>query len=70
MSATKRLNVNLPTESYEQLKSLADQTNRSITEVVRTALGLVKIAMEEEKNNRSLAIAENDRVVKQIVLPH
>lgn len=65
----KRLNVNLPRDAYEELKGLADKSHRSMTEVVRTALGLVKIAMEEEEKKNSLAIINrNDEVVKEIVL--
>lgn len=71
MNGTKRLNVNLPANSYAELKRLAEETNRSMTDVVRTALGLVKIAMEEEKRQHSVAIIDaNDKVVKEIVLVH
>ena len=65
----KRLNVNLPANTYDQLQTLAQDSHRSMTDVVRTALGLVKIAMEEEKKNRSLAVTAGDRIVKEIVLP-
>ena len=67
---TRRLNVNLPAETYDQLSQLAADSHRSMSDVVRTALSLVKIALEEEKKNRTLAVAEDDKLVKQIVLTH
>lgn len=65
----KRLNVNLPESTFNELKALAEETHRSMTDVVRTALGLVKIAMEEEKKQHSVAIVDkDDKVLKEIVL--
>ena len=68
-ASLKRLNINLPESSYNQLQSLAQDSHRSMTDVVRTALGLVKVALEEEKKNRTLAVTAGDRIVKEIVLP-
>lgn len=66
----KRLNVNLPAETYRQLKELADDSHRTMTDVIRTGLGLVKIALEEEKRHNSLAIVGPDgEPRKHILIP-
>lgn len=67
--ATKRLNINLPAETYRDLRLLADSSGRSMTEVVRAGLGLAKLAYEEEKNDRFLAVAtKQGKVVKQLLI--
>jgi len=66
---TKRLNINLPVETYEALQTLALDSGQSMTQVVRSGLGLAKLAREEGKNDRSLAIVDRDgKVVKEIVV--
>ena len=66
----KRINLNLPDSTYRYLQGLANSTDRTMTDVVRNALGLVRIAMEAEAENQSLAVANGDKVVKTIVFPH
>ena len=66
----KRLNINLPRESYDELQSLAKNSHRSMTDVVRTALGLVKVAMEEERRSNSISVVNSrGETIKQLVLP-
>jgi hypothetical protein len=68
-SSTKRLNINLPAEAYEVLQMLALDSGQSMTQVVRSGLGLAKLAREEIKNDRSLAIVDRDgKVLKEIVV--
>ena len=69
--AKKRLSISLPEGDYVSLKELADESHRSMTDVIRTALGLAKIALEEEKKNRRMAVVEKDteKVLKEILLP-
>lgn len=64
-----RLNINLPHESYEQLKTLAEESHRSMTEVIRTGLGLVKIALQAEQQQQSMAVSDNGQIVKEILIP-
>jgi hypothetical protein len=67
---TRRLNVNLPEGSYEEIRALADRSGRSISEIVRTGLGLVSIAMEEASRNNYLAVSSSEgKLLRQIVLP-
>ena len=65
----KRLNINLPPPVFETLQKLASETNRTMTDVVRTGLSLAKIALEAEKAQNKLAVVSSDgRILKDIVL--
>lgn len=67
--ATKRLNINLPATAYEDLRVLATDSGRSMTEVVRSSLSLARLAHEEGKKGRILAVAgEEGKVVRQLVI--
>lgn len=67
--ATRRLNINLPEELFLELERLAKGSNRTMTEIVRTSLGLVRVAIEEERRGNKMAVvtAEGD-IRKEIVL--
>ena len=68
--SVKRLNINLPETAYDELQRLSKLSNRSMTDVVRTALGLAKIAFEEERSGNKLAVVDrNGKLKKEIVLP-
>jgi hypothetical protein len=68
-SGMKRLNINLPPAVYGTLQRLATETNRTMTDVVRTGLSLAKIALEAEKTNNKLAVVSQDgKISKEIVL--
>jgi len=66
---TRKMSLNLPEEAYAQLKELANESHRSMTDVIRVGLGLVKIALQEERRDRSLAVVEDEEIVKQILIP-
>lgn len=63
----KRLNLELTPEAYELLQKLADESGKNMADVLRTGLALYGISREEEQKGRSLAVVEDDKVVKQIV---
>ncbi|MCU0549153.1 MAG: hypothetical protein MUC48_07380 [Leptolyngbya sp. Prado105] len=65
----KRLNLDLSPEAYDLLQSLSDESGKNMAEVLRTGLALYGIAREEKKRGRSLGVVEDDRVVKEIVIP-
>lgn len=70
MAETRRLNINLPPKVAEDLEKLANDSGRSMTEVVRTALGLVKIAQEVTDKDQKLIVTNSDgKPLKEIVLP-
>lgn len=65
--AKKRLNLDLTPEAYELLQKLADESGKNMAEILRTGLAIYGISQEEEKKGRSLAVVEDDKVIKQIV---
>lgn len=67
-AARKRLNLDLTPEAYELLQKLANESGKTLAEVLRTGLALYGIAQEEAKKGRSLGVVEGERVVKEIVL--
>jgi Arc/MetJ-type ribon-helix-helix transcriptional regulator len=70
MGATRRLNINLPSKVAEDLEKLATDSGRSMTDVVRTALGLVKIAQDVTDRDQKLIVADSEgKPLREIVLP-
>ncbi|HTL89779.1 MAG TPA: ribbon-helix-helix protein, CopG family [Leptolyngbya sp.] len=65
----KRLNLDLSQEAYDLLQELAEDSGKNMAEVLRTGLALYGIAREEKKKGRSMGVVEDDRVVKEIVIP-
>jgi len=69
--AVRRLNVNLPESVYDELRQLAQQSGRNITDLIRVALGLVKVAIEETvfRKHRIYIGTEDGTILKELVLP-
>ena len=68
--ATKRLNFNLSEKAFNELQDLAKRTRRSMTELIRLSVGLLKIALEASDNGHRLVVATRDgQAIKEIVLP-
>jgi len=66
----KRLNLILTSSVYDDLAALAKERRTTMTEIVRLALGLVKVAIHEAKQGHKLIIAKADgEVLKELVLP-
>jgi hypothetical protein len=63
----KRLNLDLTPEAYELLQRLAEESGKNMAEVLRTGLALYGIAQDEKKKGRSLAVVQDEKVVKEIV---
>jgi hypothetical protein len=67
---TKRLNINLPSAVFQDLEDRAKRSGRTMTEVIRLALGLVAIAFEEEGRGHKLVVADADgKPLREVVLP-
>ena len=67
---TKRLNVNLPESIFGELDQIARESGRTMTDVVRLALGLVAVALTEEKAGHKLAVIKPDgKVLKELLIP-
>jgi hypothetical protein len=67
---TKRINFHLSERAHAELQQMARSTRRSMTELLRLGLGLLKIAVEAERNGHKIVITTADgNAVKEIVLP-
>ena len=62
----KRLNLDLSNADYEILQTISNESDKNMSEVLRTALAIYNIAQEEKKKGRELAIIENDEIKKII----
>lgn len=65
----KRLNINLAPKAFDEVQVLSRQTGRSMTELVRVGLSLIKIGLQANDRGLKLALVdENGRPVKEIVI--
>jgi hypothetical protein len=66
----QRLSINLPTPVLDELRALADSSHRSMTELVKDAFALAKIAYEEKQRGNKIAITDSDgKLIKELVMP-
>ena len=65
----KELTVKMPDITYEQLQDLSERTGKSITELTRTALGLVAILYEADEKGKELAVIDGDEPEKIVAVP-
>jgi hypothetical protein len=66
----RRVNFVLSENAHTDLVSLSKNSMRSMTELVRLGLGLVKVALEAQQNGNKLIVTTADgQPLKEIVLP-
>jgi hypothetical protein len=66
----KRVNFVLSEKAHSELALMARRTRRSMTELVRLGLGLLKIALEAQQNGHKLVVTTAEgNPLKEIVLP-
>jgi hypothetical protein len=66
----KRINISLSDRAYLDLQAASRDNRRSMTDIVRLSLGLVKILMEaQNKGYRMYVTTPDGEAVKEIVLP-
>ena len=65
----KRLNLDLSADAHELLQRLADESGKNMVEVLRTGLAIYGIAHDERKKGRKLAVVQDDRIIKELVIP-
>jgi hypothetical protein len=66
----RRVNFVLSEKAHTDLVSLSKNSMRSMTELVRLGLGLVKVALEAQQNGNKLIVTTADgQPLKEIVLP-
>lgn len=67
----KRVNFELPEAVYSAMKKRAEDRGHSIKEYMRYAMTLAAAAYDEEDSGNSLAVVDqNNKVIKQILIPH
>ncbi len=65
-----RLNLNLNEAARTELNNLAKVTDRSITELVRLALSVLKVLIDELRAGHKLVVTKADgTLVKELILP-
>src|SRR5579863_2891892 len=71
ISGTKRLSFNLTIGAFEELKRISQELGTSMKDVLRLALGLVRIAVDEAKRgNKLVIVSQVGEQLREIVLPH
>lgn len=66
----KRVNLILSAGAYADLARLAKLKHTTMTEIVRLALGLIKVAITEADQNHKLVVTTADgTVLKELILP-
>jgi hypothetical protein len=68
-AAKQRLNLDLAPAAYDLLKQLSEDTGKTMAEVLRTGLALYGIAQDAQKQKQGLAIVEDNKIIKQIIIP-
>jgi hypothetical protein len=67
---SRRLNLILSESARRDLDTIAAKTQRSLTEVVRLGLGLVRLAVDEaESGNRLVVMSKDGKTIKEVILP-
>jgi hypothetical protein len=66
----KRINLVLPGKAYAELYQLSKLTKRSIKDLVRLALGLLKRAIEAQQRGEKLIITTPEgQPLKELIIP-
>lgn len=65
----RRLNINLPGKTFQELERLAAESGRTMTDLVRVAISLAQVAIDEKDHGRKLAVVDQDgKLIKELVL--
>jgi hypothetical protein len=64
-----RFHLALPEERMERARALANKRGTTLTETIRTSLGLLEAVEEEVREGNKIAVIDkNGKIVKQILL--
>jgi hypothetical protein len=67
---SRRLSINLPATVFDELRNLSEASHRSMTELVRVAFALAKVAYDETERGNKLVVTDNrGRTLKELVIP-
>jgi len=65
-----RINLNLSSSARADIDRLSEETGNTITELVRLALSLLKVVIEEKRKGNKLIITSSDGTPQtQLVIP-
>jgi len=66
----KRLAITLSERAYNDLRQIAANTSRPMSDVIRIGIGLYKVAAEvSRENNKLMVVSRDGKPLKEIVLP-
>ncbi len=66
----QRFNVNLSQRAYADLKSVAEETGRSMTEIIRMGIGLVRIIDGELRDGHKIVVkSKSGETLKELIIP-
>jgi hypothetical protein len=66
----RRLNLILSSAVYDDVSKLAKEKRTTMTEIVRLALGLIKVAIREANQGNKLVVTKaSGEVIKELILP-
>lgn len=66
----KRFSVTLSGSAYNDLKEIADSTGRTMTDVVRLGIGLVRTFTNETRLGHRISVSSSSgQVIKDLILP-
>jgi hypothetical protein len=69
-SKINRINLNLSASARADVDRLSEETGTTITELVRLALSLLKVVIEEKRKGNKLIITASDGTPQtQLVIP-
>ena len=68
--SVKRLSFILSESAFSELQALADQSQKSMTELVRYGIGLMRVAEDAKRQKLRLMVVDSDnKAVREIVIP-
>ncbi len=68
--SVKRLSFILSESAFGELQALADQSQKSMTELVRYGIGLMRVAEDAKRQKLRLMVVDSDnKAVREIVIP-
>lgn len=65
---TARINLNISAKLHTELEQMADEQGVSRTELIRRALGLMKVAHQARKNGKFVGIADKAAKLDTVIV--
>jgi metal-responsive CopG/Arc/MetJ family transcriptional regulator len=64
-----RINVNLPTQVYNDLRTTAQDSGMDMSEFVRQALRVMNTLQQEKQEGNRVYIGKDNKAEKELILP-